>query len=128
MDKRLFVNVQANRKISGVLRGFDIFMNLVLDDATDETNAATKTPLGTIVRRHDGCRWADDAGCAREFRVVVRLPWLQGRGLIIADWKRWRRFGDERGGLGDAFVYRSTASALCVSVARASLHVCATTR
>ena len=56
MDKRLFVNVQANRKISGVLRGFDIFMNLVLDDATDETNAATKTPLGTIVRRHGRTR------------------------------------------------------------------------
>ncbi|GAA96462.1 uncharacterized protein L969DRAFT_87454 [Mixia osmundae IAM 14324] len=37
MDKRIFVNLQGNRKISGVLRGFDIFLNLVLDEAKDET-------------------------------------------------------------------------------------------
>lgn len=28
-EKRVMVNIQANRKVSGILRGFDIFMNLV---------------------------------------------------------------------------------------------------
>lgn len=37
MDRRLLVNVQGNRRVTGMLRGFDIFLNIVLDDARDET-------------------------------------------------------------------------------------------
>lgn len=51
MDKLLFINVQGNRKISGVLRGFDIFLNLVLDEARDESSPE-KVNCGQIVR---GC-------------------------------------------------------------------------
>ncbi|KZW04040.1 like-Sm ribonucleo protein [Exidia glandulosa HHB12029] len=51
MDKKLFINVQGGRKVSGTLRGFDIFLNLVLDDAQDESKPAQKSPLGTIVIR-----------------------------------------------------------------------------
>lgn len=49
MDKRLFIVLQGDRKVSGVLRGFDIFLNLVIDDAVEETSPAQKTPMGTIV-------------------------------------------------------------------------------
>lgn len=49
MDKRLFITLQGDRKVSGVLRGFDIFLNLVIDDAVEETSPAQKTPMGTIV-------------------------------------------------------------------------------
>lgn len=49
MDKLLFINIQGNRKVSGYLRGFDIFLNLVLDDAREE-GGAEKLPCGTIVR------------------------------------------------------------------------------
>lgn len=63
MDKLLFINVQGNRKISGVLRGFDIFLNLVIDDARDESSA-DKVPCGQIVRARlldvftwKGLRW-----------------------------------------------------------------------
>ncbi|KAG8953742.1 hypothetical protein FRC04_001947 [Tulasnella sp. 424] len=51
MDKRLFIVLQGDRKVSGVLRGFDIFLNLVIDDAVEETSPAQKTPMGTIVIR-----------------------------------------------------------------------------
>ncbi|KAG8886489.1 hypothetical protein FRB97_003000 [Tulasnella sp. 331] len=51
MDKRLFIHLQGNRKVSGTLRGFDIFLNLVVDDAMEETTPAQKTPIGTVVIR-----------------------------------------------------------------------------
>ena len=54
MDKRLSISLQGGRKVSGVLRGFDIFLNLVVDDAVEEsgpnvTAPPTKNPLGQIV-------------------------------------------------------------------------------
>jgi len=53
MDKRLLINVQGGRKVTGVLRGFDIFLNLVLDQATNETVPGREERLegGPIVIR-----------------------------------------------------------------------------
>lgn len=45
MDKRLLINVQGGRKVTGILRGFDIFLNLVLDEAKDETYPGQETSL-----------------------------------------------------------------------------------
>ena len=50
MDKRLFVNLQGGRKVSGTLRGYDLFLNLVLDEAQEETIPAQRHPIGTVVR------------------------------------------------------------------------------
>ena len=50
MDKRLFVHLQGGRKVSGTLRGYDLFLNLVIDDAFEETTPAQKHPIGTVVR------------------------------------------------------------------------------
>lgn len=49
MDKRVLVHLQASRKVTGQLRGFDLFLNLVLDDAHDESVAGEKTKLGQTV-------------------------------------------------------------------------------
>lgn len=48
MDKRLSIHVNCNRKISGVLRGFDAFMNIVLDETIEECKAGN-LPMGTVV-------------------------------------------------------------------------------
>jgi small nuclear ribonucleoprotein (snRNP)-like protein len=40
------VSLNANRHVTGVLRGFDQFMNIVLDNAVDEK---AKTDIGMVV-------------------------------------------------------------------------------
>lgn len=61
MDKLVFVNLQGHRKVSGSLRGFDIFLNLVIDDAREE-NTPEKTPCGTVVSYPKSCslKWNID--------------------------------------------------------------------
>lgn len=48
MDKRLLIQANCNRKISGVLRGFDAFMNIVLDETIEECKSGN-LPMGTVV-------------------------------------------------------------------------------
>lgn len=49
MDKRVFIQLNGDRKVTGVLRGFDPFMNLVLDEAVEETNPEKKNSIGMVV-------------------------------------------------------------------------------
>jgi small nuclear ribonucleoprotein G len=51
MDKRVFIQLNGDRKVTGVLRGFDPFMNLVLDEAVEETNPEKKNSIGMVVSR-----------------------------------------------------------------------------
>lgn len=37
MDKRLTLKLNANRQVTGILRGFDPFMNVVVDETIDTT-------------------------------------------------------------------------------------------
>lgn len=48
MDKKLSITLNANRHVTGVLRGFDQFMNVVLDNTVDEK---MKTDIGMVVIR-----------------------------------------------------------------------------
>ena len=50
MDKRMAVQLNAGRKINGVLRGYDPFMNLVFADALEEIGEK-RVPIGQIVVR-----------------------------------------------------------------------------
>ncbi|KAI5301512.1 hypothetical protein KEM56_001649 [Ascosphaera pollenicola] len=51
MEKRLFVQLNGNRKVIGILRGYDVFMNLVLDEAVEEKNNGDKARLGMVTIR-----------------------------------------------------------------------------
>jgi len=51
MEKRLFVQLNGNRKVIGVLRGYDVFMNIVLDEAFEEKSGGEKVKLGMVVIR-----------------------------------------------------------------------------
>jgi len=54
IGKKLFVHLQSGKKISGTLRGYDLFLNLVIDDAQEETNPSQSYPIGVIVVRGNG--------------------------------------------------------------------------
>ena len=47
-DKRLKLLLNGNRKLVGVLRGYDAFLNVVLEEATEVTQG---TYLGQVVIR-----------------------------------------------------------------------------
>eukprot|EP00877_Chromochloris_zofingiensis_P010374 jgi/Chrzof1/5590/Cz16g08110.t1 len=48
MDKKLSIVLNANRHVQGTLRGFDQFMNIVLDNTVD---VKAKTDIGMVVIR-----------------------------------------------------------------------------
>eukprot|EP00039_Didymoeca_costata_P018548 m.333944 g.333944 ORF g.333944 m.333944 type:complete len:76 (-) comp17249_c0_seq1:230-457(-) len=50
MDHKLKLKLNGNRTVTGVLRGFDPFMNLVLDATVDETKEAN-VECGMVVIR-----------------------------------------------------------------------------
>ncbi|CAN6586831.1 unnamed protein product [Malus baccata var. baccata] len=49
MDKKLQIKLNANRMVVGTLRGFDQFMNLVVDN-TVEVNGNEKNEIGMVIR------------------------------------------------------------------------------
>eukprot|EP00485_Elphidium_margaritaceum_P009085 CAMPEP_0202688290 /NCGR_PEP_ID=MMETSP1385-20130828/3818_1 /ASSEMBLY_ACC=CAM_ASM_000861 /TAXON_ID=933848 /ORGANISM="Elphidium margaritaceum" /LENGTH=78 /DNA_ID=CAMNT_0049343225 /DNA_START=94 /DNA_END=330 /DNA_ORIENTATION=+ len=51
MDQRMKVLLNGKREVNGVLRGFDQFMNLVLDDAQEVVSAKEKNDIGVVVIR-----------------------------------------------------------------------------
>ncbi|EGX95460.1 small nuclear ribonucleoprotein SmG [Cordyceps militaris CM01] len=50
LDKRLFVQLNGSRKVIGVLRGYDVFLNIVLDDAFEEREGGNKAKLGMVLK------------------------------------------------------------------------------
>lgn len=49
MDKKLSIKINAGRSVTGVLRGFDPFMNLVLDESVEECKDGTRNNIGMVV-------------------------------------------------------------------------------
>ncbi|OMJ68113.1 hypothetical protein SteCoe_34534 [Stentor coeruleus] len=50
LNLRVDIKMNGNRHVSGVLRGYDIFMNLVLENASEHL-ADSKKDLGTVFIR-----------------------------------------------------------------------------
>lgn len=45
------MQLNGSRKVIGVLRGYDVFLNIVLDDAVEERDGGEKVHIGTVVIR-----------------------------------------------------------------------------
>ena len=50
MNKLLDIKLNANRRIVGILKGFDQFMNLVMEDCKEISNIDKKN-IGTVMIR-----------------------------------------------------------------------------
>lgn len=70
MDRRLFLHLQGGRQVSGVLRGFDMFLNLVVDNAHEELGAGQRKPCGMIVSRRRRC------GCGSLLALLLGGLWI----------------------------------------------------
>lgn len=51
IDKTIKLHLNKNRKVVGILRGFDNFMNIVLDDTVEETAGQTPNKIGICAVR-----------------------------------------------------------------------------
>ncbi|KAL7753795.1 hypothetical protein RI367_000727 [Sorochytrium milnesiophthora] len=51
MDKKVAVQLNAGRKVSGMLRGYDPFMNIVLDNTIEELPNGEQRNIGSAVFR-----------------------------------------------------------------------------
>jgi small nuclear ribonucleoprotein (snRNP)-like protein len=86
MDKKLFVHLQGGRKVSGTLRGYDLFLNLVLDDALEESTPAQRHPIGTVVSIIAFILIVSELS---DCRLFVETALLQ--------WRPWRQYDDTSG-------------------------------
>ena len=55
MDKTVCLRLNAGRRVTGVLRGFDQFMNIVLEQTTEDISPTQRKEIGTVVIRGDAC-------------------------------------------------------------------------
>ncbi|XP_050739408.1 probable small nuclear ribonucleoprotein G [Eriocheir sinensis] len=51
MDKRVMVKLNGGRVVEGTLRGFDPFMNLVVDEGTEVRKGTDRVRIGICVIR-----------------------------------------------------------------------------
>ncbi|KAH0656197.1 hypothetical protein KY285_031079 [Solanum tuberosum] len=65
MDKKLQIKLNANRQVMGTLRGFDQFMNLVIDN-TVKVNGNDKNEIGMVFSKS---RWHIGVGYDGTFKV-----------------------------------------------------------
>ncbi|CAH1990191.1 unnamed protein product [Acanthoscelides obtectus] len=51
MDKKLSLKLNGGRQVTGILRGFDPFMNLVVDESVEDCRDGSKNNIGMVVIR-----------------------------------------------------------------------------
>ncbi|CAD5227751.1 unnamed protein product [Bursaphelenchus xylophilus] len=51
MDKNMLFKLNGNRQITGILRGFDPFMNLIVEEAKEHPKNGEPKDIGMVVVR-----------------------------------------------------------------------------
>ncbi|XP_036752678.1 small nuclear ribonucleoprotein G-like [Manis pentadactyla] len=53
MDKKLSLKLNGSRHVQGILRGFDPFMNLVIDECVEMATSGQQNNIGMMVIRRN---------------------------------------------------------------------------
>ncbi|XP_041489836.1 small nuclear ribonucleoprotein G-like [Microtus oregoni] len=48
MDKKLSLKLNGGRRVQGILRGFDPFMNLVIDECVEMATSGQQNDIGMV--------------------------------------------------------------------------------
>ena len=92
LEKRILVSLNGSRKVQGTLRGYDVYLNVVLDEAVEETRDGGKHRLGMVVIRGNSVVLIE-VGLSRCIKNgPCLLTWVQALDRINTD--------DHRGGGG----------------------------
>jgi len=51
MNESMTIKLNGNRRVTGVLRGYDQFMNLVIDNTVEEISPNERNEIGMVVIR-----------------------------------------------------------------------------
>lgn len=51
MDKKMNLKLNGGRTVTGILRGFDPFMNVVIDDTVEECKDGSRNNIGMVVSK-----------------------------------------------------------------------------
>lgn len=62
LDKNVLINIQGGRKIKGNLRGYDLFLNIVVDEAVEQVQAENNQHL-----------WIDGARCGTVVCLTLQM-------------------------------------------------------
>jgi small nuclear ribonucleoprotein G len=78
MDKTLMLKLNGNRKVCGTLRGFDQFMNVVLDETREIVSSTEENGIGMVVSsRWDGRKQKNGWEKERKAPYLPRTVLLQ---------------------------------------------------
>ncbi|XP_067935766.1 small nuclear ribonucleoprotein G-like [Watersipora subatra] len=53
MDKKVSLKLNAARTVNGIFRGYDPFMNIVIDEGVEVTKTGERHSIGILVTRGD---------------------------------------------------------------------------
>ncbi|XP_077266991.1 small nuclear ribonucleoprotein G isoform X2 [Temnothorax americanus] len=53
MDKKLSLKLNGGRRVVGILRGFDPFMNMVIDESEEKCKDGTTNNIGMVRRNKE---------------------------------------------------------------------------
>ena len=72
------MKLNGGRRISGILRGFDPFMNLVVDETIEETKTGEKHAIGMVVSflQSSHNKWTSRVSCMLSRSGLTKRPYF----------------------------------------------------
>jgi small nuclear ribonucleoprotein G len=99
MDKKLFVQLNGSRQIIGVLRGYDVFLNIVLDEAVEKKPNGDHVKVGTTVIRGNSVVLMEVRTSFKKINealIILFVAILQHINSLFYIYRLWKEFRDSR--------------------------------